>query len=214
VAGDGSSEVCALEDGWLCEIPGRACVKPVCSDGKVEGGETCDDGNDLSGDGCTGACKREPGYVCREPGRACESMPTAWVCSIYVYGTGDGCDCGCGSPDPDCATPASVGDCTFNHCLEDAPWPSGSDPTQCGAEPPPVEVGPEVVEVVEDVELEPEVGPVEQDEVEASPEVVESEPSTPRAADEGCANGGAGAGGLWALGLAALWVLRRRRARA
>jgi len=212
VAGDGCSETCGIEDGWICDVAGAPCVMPVCSDGKVEGGESCDDGNDLSGDGCTGGCKRESGWVCREPGRACEPMPSAWVCSIYVYGTGDGCDCGCGSTDPDCATPANIGDCTFNHCLEEAPYPLGSDPTQCGIEAPPVEVGPEVVEAVEVVEIEPEAGPVEEDVVEAGPEVVESEPSAPMPADSSCAGGGAGALGMWALGIAGLMVLRRRRA--
>jgi|GEM_PF-4369879 len=211
VAGDGCNDVCAPEDGWICDVAGQACVKPVCSDGKVEGSESCDDGNDLSGDGCTSGCKREGGYVCRNPGQPCEAMPTAWVCSPFVYGTGDGCDCGCGYVDPDCATPGNINDCAFNHCLEEAPYPSSSDPSQCGTEPPPIEVGPEPVEAVEVIELEPEVGPVEEVEVEVSPEVVESEPAPPKAADNGCGAGGAEVAGLWALlGLGALAVRRRR----
>lgn len=218
IAGDGCSEVCAIEEGWLCELPGGACVKPVCGDGKVEGAESCDDANDLDGDGCSMACKRENGWVCREPGRPCEAMPSAWVCSAFVFGAGDGCDCGCGTQDPDCPEDTAVSDCDYNHCLEDAPWPASDDPTRCGAEPPPpVEEGPEVVEEVEEdgaVEVtEPDVvepGP-DEDAVEASPEVVEAEPSVPpRAADEGCGAGGS-AGALLSLLALGLIALPRRR---
>ena len=204
MAGDGCSDVCQVEDGYVCETPGVACVFPVCSDGLVQGAETCDDGNDAAGDGCNNACQREAGYVCRVPGQACEPMPRAWVCSSIIYGSGDGCDCGCGAADPDCATPASRDDCQFNHCLEAAPYPSADDPSQCDTEQPPVEVTPEVVEVVE------EGGPVEEDgedpESEPQPEVAEAEPSSPTAKDDGCAGGGA----LSLLGLVVL--LRRRRA--
>lgn len=200
VAGDGCSDACQIEDGFVCEVPGELCIFPVCSDGLVQGAETCDDGNDAAGDGCNNACLREAGYVCRVPGQLCEPMPRAWVCSSIIYGSGDGCDCGCGAADPDCATPAALDDCQFNHCLEATPYPTADDPTQCGTTPPPVEVTPEVVEVVE------EGGPVEETEAEPQPEVVEAEPTKPTTKDDGCLGGGA----VSLLGLAALAMRRRR----
>jgi uncharacterized protein (TIGR03382 family) len=206
--GDGCSERCAIEDGWLCELPGEACVRPRCGDGKVEGAETCDDGDTGGGDGCSEACKREPGWVCKEAGRPCEAMPTAWVCSLFLYGSGDGCDCGCGARDPDCPEPASVSDCAFNHCLEDAPYPSTDDPTRCGSEPPPVEEAP--VEVVEPgPEGAEELGDAGAEEVaESAPESVERE--SPRAASDGCAGGGPA---VPLAGLFSLVALARRRPR-
>lgn len=41
-------------------------VEPVCGNGLVEEGETCDDGNEDDGDGCSRKCAREPGYTCDE----------------------------------------------------------------------------------------------------------------------------------------------------
>lgn len=200
-AGDGCSAACTLEEGWLCDLPGRPCVRPVCGDGKVEGVETCDDGNDLEGDGCSVGCLREPGYVCREPGRACEPMPTAWVCSLFVYGVDDGCDCGCGARDPDCPEAVSVADCDYNHCLDEAPWPTSEDPTTCGTEPPPpADEGPEVVEEADEVEADV-VEPGPEDASEGGPEAAEAEPAVPpRTADDGCGAGGVGGWvGLWLL---------------
>ena len=37
-----------------------APTHPVCGNGKVEEGETCDDGNTVGGDGCANRCRREP----------------------------------------------------------------------------------------------------------------------------------------------------------
>ncbi len=42
---------------------GDACTKapkPVCGNSKLEGNETCDDGNDKPGDGCSEVCRKEP----------------------------------------------------------------------------------------------------------------------------------------------------------
>lgn len=36
----------------------------VCGDGKLGGGEACDDGNPIAGDGCSATCLVEAGYVC------------------------------------------------------------------------------------------------------------------------------------------------------
>lgn len=42
--------------GDVCDLP----PEPKCGDGKKEGAEQCDDGNDQPGDGCSSACKKEP----------------------------------------------------------------------------------------------------------------------------------------------------------
>lgn len=49
---------------------------PVCGNGLVEDGESCDDGNANSGDGCSAECKVEPGYVCYREGMPCELKST------------------------------------------------------------------------------------------------------------------------------------------
>ena len=210
-AGDGCDAECHVEDGWFCKVPGEACVHPECGDGKVEGNEQCDDHDTDDGDGCSSACAREAGYVCKVAGEACEPLPTPWLCSQYVYGAGDGCDCGCGATDPDCPTPADLGDCQYNHCLEDAPWPTAADPSQCGTVAPPVEEDPEVVEPEPEVEeAGPEVTEVEDiaEEVAETEAVAEAEVVRPTKSDDGCA-GGAGLEWLGLLGLTA--GLRRRR---
>jgi len=44
----------------------RAQERPVeCGNGVLEGGEGCDDGNDVGGDGCSALCVLEDGYMCR-----------------------------------------------------------------------------------------------------------------------------------------------------
>jgi len=212
-AGDGCDGDCQTEKGWICEIPGAPCKRPVCGDSDIVGDETCDDGNEHDGDGCSAECKREPDWVCFEPGKPCERMPTAWVCSVFVYGSDDGCDCGCGARDPDCPAPGAVGDCDYNHCLEDAPWPDALDPSGCSTtEPPPIEPQPEPV---------PEEAPEQEAEapVEAGPEP-EPEPAAETSSDvsvgggksDGCAGGGGSVPGLFVVGLVALARRGRRRA--
>src|SRR6187401_783019 len=49
---------------------------PSCGDGKVNAGETGDDGNAMPGDGCDGNCKLEAVYKCPKPGKPCENIPT------------------------------------------------------------------------------------------------------------------------------------------
>jgi fibro-slime domain-containing protein len=107
--GDGCSAQCALEmaspterDGWLCATPGKACVRTVCGNGKVEGSEQCDDGNNDSGDGCTPACRKEPS--CPGTGGACTSIcgdgmilpnDTDQECDDGNSVKGDGCSSDC-----------------------------------------------------------------------------------------------------------------------
>ena len=42
---------------------------PLCGDGILDAGETCDDGNFVQGDGCR-PCLVEPGWSCTAPGPA------------------------------------------------------------------------------------------------------------------------------------------------
>jgi cysteine-rich repeat protein len=61
----------------------------VCGNAKIEGVETCDDGNVVSGDGCSSVCKIEP-IVCGnakiETGETCDDANTV---------AGDGCSATC-----------------------------------------------------------------------------------------------------------------------
>ncbi len=52
---------------------------PLCGDGVVEEGETCDDGQPvpLDGDGCDGVCAVELGYTCPPEGGRCQAVPAA-----------------------------------------------------------------------------------------------------------------------------------------
>ena len=76
-SGDGCNANCsAVEPGWLCDTPGRACIKVEgCGNGRVEGEEKCDDRNNISGDGCNAACDTvEPGWNCPQ------FSPTSGTC--------------------------------------------------------------------------------------------------------------------------------------
>ena len=80
VNGDGCSNVCKVENGWVCssyspENNTSFCAKIVnkdagyCSNGIVDGNEQCDDGFPLrNGDGCSTNCTVEPGWSCHTLG--------------------------------------------------------------------------------------------------------------------------------------------------
>jgi fibro-slime domain-containing protein len=88
--GDGCSAGCQVEIGWICPMPGSACV-PNCGDGAImAGAEECDDGNTVSGDGCSISCMVEPGWSCSGSPTTC----TASVCGNGVAETGEQCDLG------------------------------------------------------------------------------------------------------------------------
>ena len=79
-AGDGCSDTCLVEAGYVCDRVGALCRIAACGDGwqdwyvAQDGAETweaCDDGNTAAGDGCSEACAVEPGYVCDSPGAPC-----------------------------------------------------------------------------------------------------------------------------------------------
>jgi cysteine-rich repeat protein len=101
--GDGCSETCTVEDGFVCDYPGQPCREPRCGDGFIDfvpgggggggaggaggsgmggfGGsgmsgsyEQCDDGNTSASDGCNATCTVEPGFACWEPGVPCHPI--------------------------------------------------------------------------------------------------------------------------------------------
>lgn len=88
---------CSFDTGGL---PGP--TGPVCGNGAVEEGETCDDGGTFAGDGCSVTCTVEPGWTCagEEP-----SVCSAVCGDGRIVGTegcddqgtvsGDGCDGTC-----------------------------------------------------------------------------------------------------------------------
>jgi len=92
VAGDGCSPICQIETGFQCsgtqpndpnDTSTSVCTPTVCGDGKVEGGESCDDGNSMPFDGCSADCRYEPN---------CASAPCLPMCGdglVVLYGYGD-----------------------------------------------------------------------------------------------------------------------------
>lgn len=97
--GDGCNSACKIEDGQRCNTsaPGAiggascagglcdmasgsgsgggssgVCYSQRCGDGKVQLGETCDDGNAADGDGCSSQCAIEQGYACKGEPSVCE----------------------------------------------------------------------------------------------------------------------------------------------
>ncbi len=126
--GDGCSTLCRVELNFACPQAGVPCVSTiVCGDGKVTGGETCDDENLRVGDGCT-RCQVEPGFVCPSGG-VCRSVCGDGIragleqCDDGDLGNGDGCASDClleqGFKCADPASPATA----FDVC----------SPTTCGA---------------------------------------------------------------------------------
>ena len=66
LSGDGCSEMCTIEPGYICVSTGyrwSQCML-MCGDGTKDAGEACDDGNDVNGDGCSETCTIEQGFTC------------------------------------------------------------------------------------------------------------------------------------------------------
>ncbi len=82
---NGKCGAAPVSNGTPC--PGGKCaagacvLDPVCGDGAVSGGESCDDSNTAPGDGCSPSCAKEPGYTCQgmpsvcTPVDPCDSAP-------------------------------------------------------------------------------------------------------------------------------------------
>lgn len=128
VAGDGCDAGCRIESGLPCNAtpPGLSgdgscgsgicdassgapgtCEEPnVCGNGRVEGGEACDDGNASAGDGCSATCLVENGSPCTGGDASCESnvcdlsggapgiCEAANACGNGRLDAGEGCDDG------------------------------------------------------------------------------------------------------------------------
>lgn len=114
---DGCSKKCALEEGWICPIPGEKCRAAECGDGVIAGNEQCDDGDNKSSDGCSDQCKLEPGWACDEAGEDCHETVCndgkkegSEACDDGNDIIGDGCNPYC-EVEPDCSKGACSSSC-------------------------------------------------------------------------------------------------------
>ena len=112
LAGDGCSPVCKIETGFQCsgthpndpnDTSTSVCAPTVCGDGKIEGIESCDDGNSMPFDGCSADCQNEP------------------------HCTGDACTLGCGdgikASQEQCDDGNTIdGDGCSRDCMIEAGW--------------------------------------------------------------------------------------------
>ncbi len=73
--------------GASCAAAQPVCIVNPCGNGRVDQGETCDDGNIMAGDGCSPTCGKEScGNGLVEPGERCDDGNTM---------SGDGCSGDC-----------------------------------------------------------------------------------------------------------------------
>jgi fibro-slime domain-containing protein len=111
--GDGCSDTCTVEPGFVCPVPNVVCRAAACGDGILAGQELCDDGNIAPGDGCTETCTFEPNYLCATPGMLCTKtdcgdgvVEGSEACDDGNHYLGDGCGVYC-EKEPSCAPPAA-----------------------------------------------------------------------------------------------------------
>jgi cysteine-rich repeat protein len=90
-----------------CHIALGACVDlPVCGDGALQLGETCDDGNLIAGDGCGLGCRLEGGIVCAGEPSVCVPL----VCGDGQVDAPEPCDDGNANALDGCTAACTVGD--------------------------------------------------------------------------------------------------------
>jgi fibro-slime domain-containing protein len=96
---DGCSSTCLVElpgptegNGWVCPTPGQPCVRTMCGNGKQEGSEQCDDGNNDTGDHCSPFCRNEP--ICPPAGGACATACGDGLLLDVDIANGQQCDDG------------------------------------------------------------------------------------------------------------------------
>ena len=128
-AGDGCSELCALEPGYVCAVVGVACgPATLCGDAKRDPNEACDNGiNDGAYGGCNPDCSLAPacgdGQIDGSYGEQCDDGNTddcvgscLGDCSeaVFISGCGDGVICGTEVCDDgsDNGGGACLGDCS------------------------------------------------------------------------------------------------------
>lgn len=118
---DGCTADCkAVEEGWLCPVPGQECVLlQVCGDKKISGTENCDDGESppKSGDGCSKDCRIEDGWACPRVGARC----VAAECGDGILVGNEACDDG----------NAKSGDGCSATCTIETPGPTERDAWVC-----------------------------------------------------------------------------------
>ena len=76
---------------------------PVCGNGVIQSGETCDDSNTASGDGCSNLCAVEQGYACTGTPSVCTiisvcgdgAITGSETCDDANTTAGDGCNASC-----------------------------------------------------------------------------------------------------------------------
>jgi fibro-slime domain-containing protein len=79
---DGCDSDCKIEEGWVCSL--TECHETACGDGKVEGKESCEDGNDFPFDTCAN-CQIVP---------QCNIGPCMAVCGDSMIFPEESCDDG------------------------------------------------------------------------------------------------------------------------
>lgn len=143
VPGDGCAGDCTIEAGWICTVPGDACIlADLCGNGDLDPAEACDDDNAASGDGCSANCRYvEAGYSCDVPGDACTGSLAASCGDGEVQaeagelcddGVNDGsvecapgcvygprCDDGIVDPGEECDDGVNASEDSYGHCTPD-----------------------------------------------------------------------------------------------
>ncbi|GAB4207485.1 MAG: hypothetical protein OHK0013_25150 [Sandaracinaceae bacterium] len=142
-----------------CNVAAGTCISPVCGDGRVQGGEECDDGDATSGDGCSAGCVVEPGFVCSGEPSVCGTCrdtspagtdvgctdtaphcrltgPRAPQCEVCLDTTSGPGDLGCGRSAPFCVRPVGGIANVCVACLDDGDCDDANPCTSgaCGAE--------------------------------------------------------------------------------
>ena len=121
--GDGCNATCGVENGWSCSGFGPSvCIQPVCGNGVIESGETCDDGSATgAADGCPSGCMIQTGWACPTQGQACVPRCGDGLkrgieqCDDGDVMSGDGCNAGCKvEPGFKCPTPGA--NCVASVC--------------------------------------------------------------------------------------------------
>jgi cysteine-rich repeat protein len=121
--------------GFRCGMAGDilVCIPPACGNGRLDPGEACDDGNNVSGDGCPADCTPPCGDGILDPGEACDDgnsvngdgcsndCRAAGVCGNGAVTAGEDCDDGNSSDSDGCDA-----SCHFSACPTEVPVAPGA----------------------------------------------------------------------------------------
>src|SRR6478735_8238129 len=126
--GSNCPPVCTIEANYTCTTVGQSCIytppppPPQCGNGKLEGVETCDDGNIVGGDGCSSVCAVETGWKCTAVATPCVAkqcgdgiLAGAELCDDGLVDTVHGCTPTC-TIAPNATCPANGGACVPMVC--------------------------------------------------------------------------------------------------